>query len=77
MESNKTIKQCVDSVFNRMKDGDKFSGLQLKEWVVLLNPKYEFTYPDTILREARRNHRNEFRPFNSRKSIYIVTKSKE
>lgn len=74
MNKKPCIRECVNTIFDRLKDGEQFSGLELKSWVVLLNDDYTHTFPDTILREARRNHRSEFRKLNPRKSIYVVTK---
>lgn len=74
MEQDKNIRECLEVIFDRMKDGEQFSGLELKKWVVQLNSAYEFTYPDTILRTARKFHRNEFKKFKARQSIYVVTK---
>lgn len=64
------IRECVDLVTSKMKVGDEIGGLELQRRVASLNSKYTFTYPDTILRELRRHHRDEFVCSNPRKSLY-------
>jgi hypothetical protein len=68
------IKDCLAIIFDRMKNGDSFSGLDLHKWVAELNSAYSFTYPDTVLRVARKYFRALFEVKNHKKSIYVVTK---
>lgn len=77
MKDDLCIRECLEIIFNRMRDGEVFGGLELKRWVVQLNSKYRDTFPDTILREVRRFHRDEFVKYKPRQSLYKVTKPKE
>lgn len=75
MENKKPcIRECIDIIFDRLKDGEEFSGYDLQRWVTNINDDYKFTYIETFLRECRRHHRSEYKVKNARKSIYIVTK---
>lgn len=64
------IRECVNLIVDKMKIGDEISGWDLQRTVASLNSKYTFTFPDTVLRELRRSHRDEFVCCNPRKSIY-------
>lgn len=71
------IRQCLDLILGNMKVGDEIGGLQLQREVAKLNPKYTFTYPDTILREMRRLWRKEIICSNRQRSLYKKIKEKE
>ena len=71
---NESIRECLDVIFERLNNGEQFSGSDLHRWVVELNDKYRFTYHDTILRVARKYHRKDFRRYKPRESIYIAIK---
>ena len=71
MKRETSIRKALFTIFKNMEPGTKFSGLDLKKMVVNIYPQYKDTYPDTILRVARVYHREEYKPFDRNKSIYI------
>lgn len=70
MKEKDSIRGCLQIIFDKLKPGEEFSGLWLHDMVAELNNKYTYTYPDTILRCARKYFRDSFRVKNTRKSIY-------
>lgn len=70
MEKDLIIKECLAIIDSKLKVGDEIGGLQLQREVAKLNPKYEFTYPDSILRELRRTFRDKYVCVKRQKSIY-------
>lgn len=77
MKKRRCIRECVELVLGSMEVGEEIGGLELQRRVATLNSDYTYTYPDTILRELRRNWREEFICSNTRKSIYKKIKNKE
>ena len=77
MKKERSIKDCLDIIFDRMKPGEEFTGLWLAQTVAQMEDKYKWTFPDTILRVARKYHRADFAVKNRRKSIYMKTSYKE
>ena len=70
MNKLETINEAVIKVIDEYPKGHQFFGNQLKDDVVKIFPKSLHTYPDTILRAARKHRRSSFRAINKNRSLY-------
>ena len=66
----KSISRAVRTVIDSYPVGHEFSGLKLKNDVVVILPSARETYPDTILRRMRQYRRLQIQCIDAENSLY-------
>jgi hypothetical protein len=65
-----SMSEAVRVVIDSYPQGHQFHGNELHDDVAVIFPEAKYSYPDTVLRMARRHRRWSFRPVNHNKSLY-------